>query len=203
MDNSIDVDGDSDADVDDGFEDDVAMLRDYCLIATAETGNEFKMHALIHARRGGSSKRLSSRRRSDSSSSSEWQPHSQQDNTRTEQCAGVFSHMFKLRLGIDPAKTRLEPGRPFCIMGDGMHSRKGDTRLRSRYVLFMRGCVARKHGLVQDRHSKPGKHISSGRLVSPDAAACAWGGTPSGRQARLQINFTSETVWKGHSVQPL
>ena len=32
---------------DGGFEDDVAMLRDYCLILVDETGNEFEMHGLV------------------------------------------------------------------------------------------------------------------------------------------------------------
>ncbi len=30
-----------------GFEDDVAMLRDYCLVAVNETGDEFEMHGLV------------------------------------------------------------------------------------------------------------------------------------------------------------
>ncbi|KAK4656342.1 hypothetical protein QC762_0059400 [Podospora pseudocomata] len=49
-----DMDGDTDSDLtddsadttDDGFEDDVAMLRDYCLIATTEM-DEFEMHGLV------------------------------------------------------------------------------------------------------------------------------------------------------------
>ncbi|KAK4651778.1 LOW QUALITY PROTEIN: hypothetical protein QC762_0096210 [Podospora pseudocomata] len=49
-----DMDGDTDSDLtddsadttDDGFEDDVAILRDYCLIATTEM-DEFEMHGLV------------------------------------------------------------------------------------------------------------------------------------------------------------
>ncbi|KAK4653373.1 LOW QUALITY PROTEIN: hypothetical protein QC762_0082910 [Podospora pseudocomata] len=52
VDDDMDSDTDSDltddsADItDDGFEDDVAMLRDYCLIATTEM-DEFEMHGLV------------------------------------------------------------------------------------------------------------------------------------------------------------
>ena len=41
------TDDSADDDVDGGFEDDVAMLRDYCLIATDETGDQFEMHGLV------------------------------------------------------------------------------------------------------------------------------------------------------------
>ncbi|KAK3360388.1 hypothetical protein B0T25DRAFT_129221 [Lasiosphaeria hispida] len=34
-------------DIDSGFEDDVAMLRDYCLITVDEEGGEFEMHGLV------------------------------------------------------------------------------------------------------------------------------------------------------------
>jgi tetratricopeptide (TPR) repeat protein len=34
-------------DIDGGFEDDVAMLRDYCLIIAGEAGDEFEMHGLV------------------------------------------------------------------------------------------------------------------------------------------------------------
>jgi tetratricopeptide (TPR) repeat protein len=34
-------------DINDGFEDDVAMLRDYCLIIADETGDDFEMHGLV------------------------------------------------------------------------------------------------------------------------------------------------------------
>jgi tetratricopeptide (TPR) repeat protein len=34
-------------DIDGGFEDDVAMLRDYCLIIASEAGDEFEMHGLV------------------------------------------------------------------------------------------------------------------------------------------------------------
>ncbi|KAK4139101.1 kinesin light chain [Dichotomopilus funicola] len=47
LDDNTDTDDNSDGDVDDGFEDDVAMLRDYCLIATTGTGDEFEMHGLV------------------------------------------------------------------------------------------------------------------------------------------------------------
>ncbi len=40
-------DNDADADTHGGFEDDVAMLRDYCLVAVNETGDEFEMHGLV------------------------------------------------------------------------------------------------------------------------------------------------------------
>jgi hypothetical protein len=36
-----------DDDADGGFEDDVAMLRDYCLIVADEAGDEFEMHGLV------------------------------------------------------------------------------------------------------------------------------------------------------------
>ncbi|KAH6840587.1 P-loop containing nucleoside triphosphate hydrolase protein [Chaetomium sp. MPI-CAGE-AT-0009] len=42
-----DLDDDSDDDVDSAFEDDVAMLRNYCLIVADETGDEFEMHGLV------------------------------------------------------------------------------------------------------------------------------------------------------------
>ncbi|KAK3902308.1 kinesin light chain [Staphylotrichum tortipilum] len=38
---------DDDTDGDSGFEDDVAMLRDYCLIVTDEAGDQFEMHGLV------------------------------------------------------------------------------------------------------------------------------------------------------------
>ncbi|KAK4237112.1 kinesin light chain [Achaetomium macrosporum] len=37
----------ADDDVDGGFEDDVAMLRDYCLIVVDDTGDQFEMHGLV------------------------------------------------------------------------------------------------------------------------------------------------------------
>ncbi|KAK4097639.1 hypothetical protein N658DRAFT_569223 [Parathielavia hyrcaniae] len=37
----------TDGEIDDGFEDDVAMLRDYCLIIDSEAGNDFEMHGLV------------------------------------------------------------------------------------------------------------------------------------------------------------
>ena len=40
------IDDDAD-DADGGFEDDVAMLRDYCLIVTDESGDQFEMHGLV------------------------------------------------------------------------------------------------------------------------------------------------------------
>ncbi len=48
-DGSSDADDDAgDADgADGGFEDDVAVLRDYCLILTDEAGDQFKMHGLV------------------------------------------------------------------------------------------------------------------------------------------------------------
>ncbi|KAK3687150.1 P-loop containing nucleoside triphosphate hydrolase protein [Podospora appendiculata] len=42
-----DTDDCADDDIDGGFEDDVTMLRDYCLIATNEDGDEFEMHGLV------------------------------------------------------------------------------------------------------------------------------------------------------------
>ncbi|KAK3681825.1 hypothetical protein B0T22DRAFT_445427 [Podospora appendiculata] len=42
-----DTDDGADDDIDGEFEDDVAMLRDYCLIATSEVGDEFEMHGLV------------------------------------------------------------------------------------------------------------------------------------------------------------
>ncbi|KAK4148826.1 kinesin light chain [Chaetomidium leptoderma] len=42
-----DTDDSTDDDVDSGFEDDVAMLRDYCLIVADEAGDEFEMHGLV------------------------------------------------------------------------------------------------------------------------------------------------------------
>ncbi len=38
---------DAEEDIHRGFEDDVAMLRDYCLVAVNETGDEFEMHGLV------------------------------------------------------------------------------------------------------------------------------------------------------------
>ena len=50
-DSSSATDGDTndgiDNDIDGGFEDDVAMLRDYCLICADEAGDEFEMHGLV------------------------------------------------------------------------------------------------------------------------------------------------------------
>ncbi|KAK5987383.1 Kinesin light chain 1 [Cladobotryum mycophilum] len=40
-------DSDDSDDFDDGFEDDIAMLRDYCLITMNEEGDIFKMHGLV------------------------------------------------------------------------------------------------------------------------------------------------------------
>ena len=37
----------SDSEADSGFEDDVAMLRDYCLIVANEAGDQFEMHGLV------------------------------------------------------------------------------------------------------------------------------------------------------------
>ncbi|KXX76355.1 Kinesin light chain [Madurella mycetomatis] len=37
----------ADNNIEDGFEDDVAMLRDYCLIILNEAGDEFEMHGLV------------------------------------------------------------------------------------------------------------------------------------------------------------
>lgn len=37
----------SDSETDDRFEDDVAMLRDYCFIVTDEAGDQFEMHGLV------------------------------------------------------------------------------------------------------------------------------------------------------------
>ncbi|KAK3394968.1 hypothetical protein B0H63DRAFT_533352 [Podospora didyma] len=44
---TIDGDRDPDDDITGGFEDDVAMLRDYCLIVAEETGETFEMHGLV------------------------------------------------------------------------------------------------------------------------------------------------------------
>ncbi|KAK5651026.1 hypothetical protein OQA88_1805, partial [Cercophora sp. LCS_1] len=41
------TDDGADDDIDGGFEDDVAMLRDYCLIVPDEAGDEFEMHGLV------------------------------------------------------------------------------------------------------------------------------------------------------------
>ncbi|KAK4207231.1 hypothetical protein QBC37DRAFT_392927 [Rhypophila decipiens] len=41
------LDDNLDGDIDGRFEDDMAMLRDYCLIAVAETGDEFEIHGLV------------------------------------------------------------------------------------------------------------------------------------------------------------
>ncbi|KAK4119841.1 TPR-like protein, partial [Parathielavia appendiculata] len=41
------IDDGTDNDIDGGFEDDIAMLRDYCLIAVDEAGDEFEMHGLV------------------------------------------------------------------------------------------------------------------------------------------------------------
>jgi hypothetical protein len=40
-------DSEMDSETDSGFEDDVAMLRDYCLITSNEGGDVFKMHRLV------------------------------------------------------------------------------------------------------------------------------------------------------------
>ncbi|KAK3898337.1 hypothetical protein C8A05DRAFT_47313 [Staphylotrichum tortipilum] len=42
-----DIDDSADDDADSGFEDDIAMLRDYCLIVTDEAGDQFEMHGLV------------------------------------------------------------------------------------------------------------------------------------------------------------
>ncbi|GAB1319497.1 hypothetical protein MFIFM68171_09707 [Madurella fahalii] len=42
-----DTNNDADDVIDGGFEDDVAILRDYCLILVDETGDEFEMHGLV------------------------------------------------------------------------------------------------------------------------------------------------------------
>lgn len=41
------MDDGADDDEDGEFEDDVAMLRDYCLIVPDEAGNEFEMYGLV------------------------------------------------------------------------------------------------------------------------------------------------------------
>ncbi|KAH6641838.1 P-loop containing nucleoside triphosphate hydrolase protein [Chaetomium tenue] len=41
------TDGDSDSDADNDFEEDVVMLRNYCLIVADETGDNFEMHRLV------------------------------------------------------------------------------------------------------------------------------------------------------------
>src|SRR5690606_2355695 len=44
-DDNSDIDADSDSDSD--FENDLAMLRDYCLVSVNDKGNEFEMHRLV------------------------------------------------------------------------------------------------------------------------------------------------------------
>ncbi|KAK5652950.1 hypothetical protein OQA88_9429 [Cercophora sp. LCS_1] len=110
-DSSSATDDDTDDGADDingGFEDDVAMLRDYCLITTDDTGAEFEMHGLVQ---------LSTRR---------WLKASgQQDRFKRQyieriaasfptgeyenwaKCRGLFAHV-QVALGYRPSEDTVE-----------------------------------------------------------------------------------------------
>ena len=90
------------------FEDDVAMLRDYCLITTNEVGDEFEMHGLVQ---------LSTRRWLEASEQLEAFtqryiermaasfPTGQYENWAT--CRGLFAHV-QVALGYRPSEETVE-----------------------------------------------------------------------------------------------
>ncbi|KAK0617248.1 hypothetical protein B0T14DRAFT_262902 [Immersiella caudata] len=95
-------------DVDDRFEDDVAMLRDYCLVSTDETGDKFEMHGLVQ---------LSTRKWLEMSKQQESFkqqfikqmaasfPTGEYDNWAT--CRGLFAHV-QVALGYRPSEDVAE-----------------------------------------------------------------------------------------------
>jgi tetratricopeptide (TPR) repeat protein len=102
------TDDGADDDIDSGFEDDVAMLRDYCLIATNEAGDEFEMHTLVQ---------LSTRRWLEASGQQEtfkqqcieriaaFFPTGEYDDWAT--CRSLFAHV-QVAVGYQPSEDTVE-----------------------------------------------------------------------------------------------
>ena len=111
-DSSSATDGDTndgiDNDIDGGFEDDVAMLRDYCLIFADEAGDEFEMHGLVQL----STRRwLEAYRRQETFKQQFIEqmaasfPTGRYENWAT--CRSLFAHV-QVALGYQPSKDTVE-----------------------------------------------------------------------------------------------
>ncbi|KAK4032308.1 kinesin light chain [Parachaetomium inaequale] len=116
------------------FEDDVAMLRDYCLIATNEVGDEFEMHGLVQ---------LSTRRWLEASEQLEAFtqryiermaasfPTGQYENWAT--CRGLFAHV-QVSLGYRPSESTTETWATLLHNGGWYASSQGKYDIAQQMV---------------------------------------------------------------------
>ncbi|KAK0761789.1 hypothetical protein N5P37_004588 [Trichoderma harzianum] len=85
------ADDDSDSDINGRFEEDILILRNYCLITVNEEGDKFEMHRLVQLSIKGWLKAVGLQE----TILHGWQRHSQQQNMRTGLFVGTSSHTFR------------------------------------------------------------------------------------------------------------